>query len=51
VVSVRAVPPNDLYYDVVQALGLGKDVRPSGKHRATVLGIGMTGRFGKAAMW
>jgi hypothetical protein len=50
VVSGIAVPPDDLDHGVVQALGEGKVVRSSGKHREIVLGIGRTDRFGQAAI-
>jgi hypothetical protein len=50
VVSGIAVQHDDLDHGIGQALGAGKDVRSSGKHRETVLGIGMTTIFGQAAI-
>jgi hypothetical protein len=50
VVSGIGVPPDDLDHGVGQALGEGKDVGSNEKHLETVLRIGMTGRFGHAAI-
>jgi hypothetical protein len=49
-VSGIVVQPDDLDHGVGQVLGVGKEVHSSGKHRETVLGIGMTSRFGQAAI-
>jgi hypothetical protein len=50
VVSGIAVPHDDMDRGVGQALGSGREVRSSGKHRETVLGIGKTGSVGQAAI-
>jgi hypothetical protein len=50
VVSEIAVPPDDLDQGVGKALGEGKTVHSTGKHREIVLGIGITGRLGQAAV-